>query len=57
MKNNNVNLVGVLSTPIMEIEDKGIYQFNINIERNSGIIDILPCIFMSCGEQDFSFII
>ena len=44
MKNNNVNLVGVLSTPIMEIEDKGIYQFNINIERNSGIIDILPCV-------------
>ena len=58
MKNNNVNLVGVLSTPIMEIEDKGIYQFNINIERNSGIIDILPCIIneqtLKVAEGDFN---
>ena len=58
MKNNNVNLVGVLSTPIMEIEDKGIYQFNINIERNSGIIDILPCIIneqtLKVAEEDLN---
>ena len=58
MKNNNVNLVGVLSTPIMEIEDKGIYQFNINIERNSGIIDILPCVInektLKIAEEDLN---
>ena len=58
MKNNNVNLVGVLSTPIMEIEDKGIYQFNINTERNSGIIDILPCIIneqtLKVAEEDLN---
>ena len=58
MKNNNVNLVGVLSTPIMEIEDKGIYQFNINIERNSGNIDILPCIIneqtLKVAEEDLN---
>ena len=56
MKNNNVNLVGVLSTPIMEIEDKGIYQFNVNTERNSGIIDILPCVIneqtLKVAEED-----
>lgn len=56
MKNNNVNLVGVLSTPIMEIEDKGIYQFYIHIERNSGIIDILPCVIneqtLKVAEED-----
>lgn len=58
MKNNNVNLVGVLSTPIMEIEDKGIYQFNINTERNSGIIDILPCVIndktLKAAEEDLN---
>lgn len=58
MKNNNVNLVGVLSTPIMEIEDKGIYQFNINTERNSGIIDILPCVInektLKVAEEDLN---